>query len=268
MTPTPMTKEQADIELAMAQRQKALAEIEVLRRTTPFTETIKLVGSMVLGIGGAVAAIAGFQLAEVKAEKFKAEASAAEQARVQAQAQLKIITDRSAEESANLQQVQRSLQAAKRDYADISDKLAAAQREAVTPALSSTLKSLQQSVNAADIALRAAAPTGAHQASGTPLDALVERLYAPQASVRGAAYEELMGGHAKDPGLVPALLAYAESHLDNANGLFNSVVVLLGLDRPMLTPHLAAIRTLAEKSKANGPKTAERADQLLKQLSQ
>jgi hypothetical protein len=32
---THTTKEQADIELAMAQRQKVLAEIEVLRRTTP-----------------------------------------------------------------------------------------------------------------------------------------------------------------------------------------------------------------------------------------
>ena len=46
---TPTTKEQADIELATAQRQKVLAEIEVLRRTTPLTETIKLIGSMVLG---------------------------------------------------------------------------------------------------------------------------------------------------------------------------------------------------------------------------
>ena len=66
---------------------------------------------------------------------------------------------------------------------------------------------------------------------------------------------------------MPALLAYAEAHLDNANGLFNSVVVLLGLERSMLTPHLAEIRSLAEKSKANGPKTAERADQLLQRLS-
>lgn len=49
---TQTTKEQADIELAVAQRQKVLAEIEVLRRTTPLTETIKLIGSMVLGIGG------------------------------------------------------------------------------------------------------------------------------------------------------------------------------------------------------------------------
>jgi len=264
---THTTKEQADIELAMAQRQKVLAEIEVLRRTTPLTETIKLIGSMVLGIGGAVAAIAGFQLAEVKAEKFKAEASAAEQARVTAQTELDRLNKAKAGLSEDLKKVQLSLQAAKRDYADISDKLAVAEREAQSPALSSTLKSLQQSVNAADIALRAAAPTGAQNATGTPLDTLVERLYATQASVRGAAYEELMGAHAKDPALVPALLAYAEPHLDNANGLFNSVVVLLGLERSMLTPHLAEIRALAEKSKANGPKTAERADQLLQRLS-
>ena len=265
---TQTTKEQADIELAVAQRQKVLAEIEVLRRTTPLTETIKLIGSMVLGIGGAVAAIAGFQLAEVKAEKFKAEASAAEKARAASQADVDRLNSSRTALSREIGELQKSLQGAKRDYAEISDRLAAAERETQSPALSSTLKNLQQSVNAADIALRAAAPAGGQRDTGTPLDTLVARLYAPTAAVRGAAYEELMSSHARDPALIPALLNYAEPNLNNANGLYNCIAVMLHVDRALLKPHLADIRSLAERAKANGPKTAERADQLLRLLAE
>lgn len=263
MTPTPMTKEQAEIELAMAQRQKALAEIDVLRRTTPFTETIKLVGSMVLGIGGAVAAIAGFQLAEVKAEKFKAEAAAAVKARDATQAEVATLTLSRDELNMQLGQLQQKVQSTTLELASTSDALAAAQRDATNPAFSATLKTLQQSVNASDIALRAAAPGSPQKAAGTPLATLVERLYAPKASDRGGAYEELMSSHAHDPALVPALLDYAEQHLNNANGLYNSVVVLLALDPKLLKPHWTTVRALAEKSKANGPRTAELANRLL-----
>lgn len=44
--------------------------------------------------------------------------------------------------------------------------------------------------------------------------------------------------------------------------------MLLRVDRALLKPHLADIRNLAERAKVNGPKTAERADQLLRLLAE
>lgn len=265
---TQTTKEQADIELAVAQRQKVLAEIEVLRRTTPLTETIKLIGSMVLGIGGAVAAIAGFQLAEVKAEKLKAEASAAEKARAAAQADVDRLNASRTTLSREIGELQKSLQSAKKDYADISDRLTAAERETQSPALSSTLKNLQQQCQrgghrpARGGAGRRAERHGhiPGHPGGTAVCAHGRRA---GCRVRGVDGQPCPRSRA-DP--CPAELA--EPNLNNANGLYNCIAVLLRVDRALLKPHLADIRNLAERAKANGPKTAERADQLLRLLAE
>jgi hypothetical protein len=129
-------KTQLEHELLAAQKEKVLAEIAVLRKTTPLTEAIKVLGSMALGVGGAIAAVAGFQLAEVKAEKYKLEAVAAEKARDNAKAQIDALTaSRDTLERESVELVQR-LEVAKKDYAAISDRIAVAQKQAQSPVVS------------------------------------------------------------------------------------------------------------------------------------
>lgn len=259
-------KTQLEHEFLAAQKEKVLAEIAVLRKTTPLTEAIKVLGSMVLGVGGAIAAVAGFQLAEVKAEKYKLEAVAAENARDNAKAQIDALTaSRDTLEQESVELVHR-LEIAKKDYAAISDRIAVAQKQAQSPVVSATLQELQQNVNAADIDLRASQPTALTTASGASLDTVVEKLFAPTASVRGAAYEELMARFSKSPELVSRLLNYAEGHMENQNGVYNTLVVLSHLDHRALGSDLASIRAFADKAKTIGPKTSERADKLLERL--
>lgn len=110
---TPEAKSSAEAELLLVQKEKLLAEIAVLRRTTPLTESIKVFGSMVLGIGGAVAAVAGFQLAEVKAEKYKLEASAAEKSRDAAAQELKTLTASRDQLRVDAEELRQKVEAAK-----------------------------------------------------------------------------------------------------------------------------------------------------------
>lgn len=261
-------KAQLEQELLAAQKEKVLAEIAVLRRSTPLTESIKVIGSMVLGLGGAIAAFAGFQLAEVKAEKYKLEAVSAQTARDNAKSEidaLKKSRDTLKIESNELSQL---LEVAKKDYAAISDKIAIAQNQAQSPAQSAILQELQQKVNAADIDLRASLPVSIATASGAPLESIIEKLFAPTASVRGAAYEELMARFSNNSDLVPQLLSYAAGHMENQNGVYNTLVVLSHLDHRALRSDITAIRKFANQAKAIGPRTSERADKVLARLPQ
>lgn len=265
---TTPSKEQLEQELLAAQKEKVLAEIAILRKSTPFTEAIKVFGSMVLGVGGAIAAFAGFQLAEVKAEKYKLEADAAQVARDNAKTEIETLTgsrDTLRKESDEL--IQR-IEVTKKVYASLSDKLRIAQEQAQTQEAASTLQELQQNVNAADIELRASLPIVIATASSVPLDSVIEKLFSPTASVRGAAYDELMARFSNSSDLVPKLINYAEGHMDNQNGVYNALVVLSHLDHRKLQSDLAAIRVFANQARAIGPRTSERSDKVLERLPQ
>ncbi|MGV3571423.1 MAG: patatin-like phospholipase family protein [Ramlibacter sp.] len=96
--------------------------------------------------------------------------------------------------------------------------------------------------------------------------ALVQKLFANTSAERRAAYDELIARHAKNPAIVPQLISYAESHMDNGNGIYNTLVVLSHLDHRALKSDLGAIRAFAEKARSVGPKTAERSQKLLERL--
>ena len=53
-------KERLEADLLRAQEEKVRAEIAVLRKTTPFTEGLKVFGSLVTVLGGAIIAVGGF----------------------------------------------------------------------------------------------------------------------------------------------------------------------------------------------------------------
>ena len=63
-----MSKEAAEIELIQAQ----IAKLEHDRRPTPvasFLDVVKVVGSLILGLGGVTAAVTGYQMSEIKTER-------------------------------------------------------------------------------------------------------------------------------------------------------------------------------------------------------
>jgi hypothetical protein len=257
-------KNQAEKDLLVVQKQKVLAEIDVLRRTTPLAESIKVFGSMVLGIGGAVAAVAGFQLAEVKAEKYKLEAAVAEKSRNAAAEEFKTLTVSRDKLKAEADELFQKVQTAKDEFAQLSDRLTNAQRDAATPRAAAVLKDIQQTVNAADINLRSVAP-GSSTGSAS-LDSLIEGLFGQTAAIRGTAYEELLSRFAASDQLIPKLLSYSERHMDNGNGVYNALVLLSRLELRQLRSHADALRAFAGKAKAVGPRTAERAEKLVARL--
>ena len=258
-------KAQLERELLAAQKEKVAAEVEMLRRTTPLTETIKVAGSMVLGIGGAVAAVAGFQLAEVKAEKLKHEAALAEGnlQRVKAEVHdLNLSRDAAQRTLAELKARGASSQ---KELAGLADELTALRERAQTQQQAAKLQDLEQKVSALDIDLRAGAIPAARPSGGS-LDTLIQNLFGPTAAIRGAAYDELLSRFAGDPELVPKLLAHAQANPQNHNGVYNTLVVFNRLEPRVLKAEAPAIRALAERSRAIGPKTSDRVDKLLARL--
>jgi DNA repair exonuclease SbcCD ATPase subunit len=66
--PPSSSKETAEIALIQAQ----IAKLEHERRPAPlsaFSEVIKVVGSLILGLGGVTAAVTGYQMSEIKTER-------------------------------------------------------------------------------------------------------------------------------------------------------------------------------------------------------
>jgi len=127
-------------------------------------------------------------------------------------------------------------------------------------------KKLQQNINAAAIDLRASNSSYQPAKSIKPLMTVIEELFGSKASVRGAAYNQIMEYYSNRPELIPSLLEYAYNHLDNQNGIYNTLVVLGHLDYRNVSRDIQAIRVFAEKTRNNGPKTSERVDKLLQRL--
>ena len=255
-------KAQLEAELLEVQKEKVLAEIGVLRRTTPVAESIKLIGSMILGVGGATAAFAGFQLAEVKSEKFKNEAYKAEMSRDAALNEVKELTGKKVVLSKEYAELQVALSKAKTELGTISDQLSIPE----TLSNPQLLVAVQQRANAADIELRSA--PGGKESVGPPktMMSLISGLFDSTASVRGRAYEELMQLYSKDPDLVPSLISYGQENINNKNGVYNALVVLSHVELEKIGTDLEAVRNFAEAARKNGDKTSGRVDKLISRI--
>jgi hypothetical protein len=147
-----------------------------------------------------------------------------------------------------------------------------------TRSLKETLGSLDTSIGDALIAsgsdlTKPPTPAGVDPAgprTGAPLKTLadlIQDLFAPTASVRTEAYRQLMSRYDTSPDLVPELLAYARSHMENENGVYNTLVILSHLNYAKLPDvDYPAIRQFAELARAKGPRISQRADILLERL--
>jgi hypothetical protein len=111
------------------------------------------------------------------------------------------------------------------------------------------------------------APNAAGSSTGS-LNELIADLFAPGASARVAAYAGLKNGYAHDSDAVNRLLAYAKQHPNNANGIYNTLVVLSHLNYGQLKGvNQAEVRAFAESARSLGSKTSGRVDVLLERLA-
>jgi type II secretory pathway pseudopilin PulG len=116
----------------------------------------------------------------------------------------------------------------------------------------------------------ASAPAPSSSLSGGRTE-LIKALYSTQPATRIRAYNALMSAHAQDDRLIPELLEVGKAELArtplNANGIFNTLVVLSHVNRARLAPHRDDVRRFAEEARSvGGPTTRDRAETLLSRV--
>ncbi|MCU0074346.1 hypothetical protein N8H71_22360 [Pseudomonas koreensis] len=260
-------KELLEVQLIEAQRDKTLAEIKVLQRTTPITEAIKVFGSMILGIGGVLAAFAGFQFAEVKAEKARNEMANIEDSRKKLNTEVSSLEDKKKELELQNQTLTQKNRILVDSIAKAGNEVEKANDMLSAPALASNpqLDDVRQSLNATGIELRTTTVVKNAEKT-TDLDSLIQGLFSPQAGERGKAYEKIISQYSNSESLIPALLDYANANKQNENGIYNTLVVFSRLDKKLLQDKSSALRTFAESVRSTGPRTSERVDILLSRI--
>jgi hypothetical protein len=95
---------------------------------------------------------------------------------------------------------------------------------------------------------------------------LIEQLFDPSAAVRVKAYGGLLPRYKDDATLVPEVLKVAQENPQNANGIYNALVVLSHMNATSLGPYSKEIAAFAEASQSLGPRVSERARTLLGRL--
>ncbi|MDB5984927.1 MAG: hypothetical protein JWQ69_5942 [Pseudomonas sp.] len=261
-------KEALEFNLLRAQMDKTLAEVNVLRRTTPVVESVKILSSMILGVGGVLAALTGYQFAEVKVKMADMEMAGIQAARDKLSEEVVSLDKKKLDLSKENQALQENNRRLNSSLADTKTVVDQVMDKLSTPALAENpqLDGVRQDLNATGIDLRTTSPLPQDSNQTTDMSALIQGLFSPQAATRGQSYEQLMSQYSSSPELAPALLYYAGSHGDNTNGIYNTLVVLSHIDRNSLRKDSAAIRIFAETARGVGPKTSERVDKLLTRL--
>jgi hypothetical protein len=95
---------------------------------------------------------------------------------------------------------------------------------------------------------------------------LIQQLFDPDPSVRVKAYGGLVPRYKNDESLVPELLEVARDNPRNANGIYNTLVVLSHMDRDTLRARSEEVRTFAEAQASAGPRVKARVETLVRRL--
>lgn len=95
------------------------------------------------------------------------------------------------------------------------------------------------------------------------VDQLIIELFSDNRERRTAAAKELTLGFRNEAHVVSALVNYAKENQDNANGIYNTVVVLSEFSLPALKAHEQELLEFAGVAAANGPNTKAKVDELL-----
>jgi hypothetical protein len=105
-----------------------------------------------------------------------------------------------------------------------------------------------------------------HAGSDPARGEAIEQLFDRSATVRVSAYGELLPRYRNDSSLAAEVLHAAEGKQDNANGIYNALVVLSHMNAAALKPHAKEIRAFAERSRSIGPRVSARATTLIGRL--
>lgn len=233
---------------------KALKKPEY-RKITTWTGLV----AIAVAVTGIVAQGVLYQIKSANAERNLNEANEKVNATNRKAALLNQTLDSLATEVASLEAAKI---AALKELERISDKISQNQT-----AGNMNITAIKEDINAAAINLRASTKPGQQErVSRKPLNIAIEELFSPKAGTRGTAYNIIMTYYGNSPELIPSLLSYGNQHLDNENGIYNTLVVLGHLYYDRKSADLAAIRDFAEKAKNIGPKTADRAQKILERL--
>ncbi len=98
------------------------------------------------------------------------------------------------------------------------------------------------------------------------VEGLVRGIFASDPSTRQSAAQDFVQGWRNEPPAVALLVNYALQHADNANGIYNTVVVLGDFSPRALAPNRALLTEFAAVARQTGPKTEARVIALQKKL--
>ena len=96
----------------------------------------------------------------------------------------------------------------------------------------------------------------ARQSLETRVTSLVRQLFSTDARERISAAQDLVQGWRNDPNVVLELVTFAMQNKENANGVYNSVVVLNEFTPRALQAHKAEVLRFVDVAKATGSRTA------------
>ena len=102
----------------------------------------------------------------------------------------------------------------------------------------------------------------ARQSLETRVTTLIHQLFSDDARERISAAQDLVQGWRNDSSVVLALITYAIQNKDNANGVYNSVVVLNEFSPRALQAQKAEVLKFIDVAKATGSRTAAMANVL------
>ena len=293
MASEPDVKFRADVEYLQAQTDKIRTEITKLQkelndRSDKFRsfviESVKVLGAVILGVGGTIAAFTGYQLSEVKKEKadldlqqksYEIERKAKEIGKLEAdvkrlegeRAKSREALDRMRAEitssQAELNAVQDRLTqiATKGNQAETAKALESA--EGIFSRVDDQLRRAQDQIRpAAPVRVSAQAPA---MAAGE-LAPYVKRLFGATPLERWSAFDYIVRNFSSDPRLVPELLDAGEKNFVNQNGVFHVLTILDSVSREQLLAEKARVKSFAERARQIGPKSAERAGRIVAKL--
>lgn len=96
--------------------------------------------------------------------------------------------------------------------------------------------------------------------------ALIAQLFSDLPAQRRDAYTSLVNEWSNDSGIVPEVLSFARDHLENENGIYNSLVFLSHMKSEALRPNVSAIESFCKEVENIGPRIRQRVETLRSRL--
>lgn len=265
---------QIEQQLRSAQLRKAKAEAVTAERVTPLLESIKLISSIVVGIGGAIAGIAGFQFAKVERAEAEVAKSKAEDQRKLALAETEKLRASQEQLRGRLDRVgvvlDESSDVARKLHDDTALLLHSVSRLESKIAMDAELRKLVRDGQSKQLDLTdsiyAATKKRVELLSGKAVPAardLIDDMFGDTLEVRLSAFELLVLFYRNDDTVIPLIVSKASADRNNANGVYNAFAVLAMMPADKLRSHRNLIEPLRAVADQIGPRTQRKVQEVI-----